>query len=766
MTRSLLFFLLLQLAAAPAALCLDPALSGRLRELSAETFLDAIAYELRKDPAARPALDALPAGAAAAAAAGEAPTQAALFEAVAALVPAAGLPPEGRAAAGRAIEEARAYIAPSGLPVWRESPLPAERTPPPGLAVHRGGAPEISAANPADLRWKDADGYTSSRLGPLTAVLDGLGPRDRVVLSNLPPGRLPASVLGRGRLLSLNLPVSGYAKSLWLLEGADGRRTLLLGDFQGASFLRHFELLVKRRYAGRKAPSITVAEHRAAYEPYYRALTGLRAANPGALYGLEGLVAGYAESFRLYWSSYSVSSAADAAGDWRVDIYRPAGAGLWGVVSARSSYYGETLGMNLRYLVEESTGIRTVLIAGSGGSLDPRPLYSLTYPSHVITPDGRPVPNALASQADYTAHISVHSPLEETPAWTNAALQSGAGTVDVEMAPAAGALSGLGLRLGFAVLVTDFPADRPIFDRALEHASLARQDPALKYRGLAAYAAGLEAWLRGGPPPGWQPIEKRLGRALAEQSALNLRADGARLAPLSPAEERLLGRLEKYFSANPPSFSVRMSTARAARALEDEALLSTGLVAALKGTAVTPFTPGYEDAAYGAYDYLFGTLSYWDGPERYGPAVLRLGRAAWQRRAWATRRSAMRALAVEAEAAGLDLEAAAADAGTVKKAEARFASWIVAPRDLPGALALQIVEELRTLPQEAAADFAAAPDREIPALIARHDVGWLEGKIWKSARPEEVELVKAPLPYPAGIAGPAARLGLRLVPAK
>ena len=766
MTRSLLLFLLLQLAAAPAALGLDQPLAARLRELSAETFLDAIAYELRKDPAARPALEALPRGAAAAAATGAAVTQADLFAAAAALLPLDGLPPEGRAAAGRAIEEARAYIAPAGLPAWQESPLPAERTPPPGLAVHRGGAPEISAANPADLRWKDADDYAASRLGPLTAVLDALGPRDRIVLSNLPPARLPARVLGRGRLLSLNLPVSGYAKSLWLLEGSDGRRTLLLGDFQGASFLRHFELLIKRRYSGNKAPAITVAEDRAAYEPHYRALAALRAANPGALDGLEGLAAGYAESFRLYWSSWSVSSATDAAGDWRVDIYRPAGAGLWGVVSARSSYYGETLGMNLRYLVEESTGIKTVLIAGSGGSLDPRPLYSITYPSHVLAPGGRPVPNALASQADYTAHVSVHSPLQETPAWTAAALRGGAGTVDVEMAQAAGALSGLGLRLGFAVLVTDFPADRPVFARALEHASLARQDPALKYRGLAGYAADVEAWLRGGPPPGWQPIEKRLGRTLAEQSALNLRADEARLAPLSPAETRLLARLEKYFSANPPSFSVRMSTARAARALEDEALLSTGLVAALKGTPVTPFTPGYEDAAYGAYDYLFGTLSYWDGPERYGPAVLRLGREAWQRRAWATRRSAMRALALEAEAAGQGLDAAAADAETVKKAEARFASWIVVPRDLPRALALQVTEELRALPRAAAEEFAAAPDREIPALIARHDVGWLEGKIWKSARMEEVELVKAPRPYPAEIAAPAARLGLRLAPPK
>ena len=106
------------------------------------------------------------------------------------------------------------------------------------------------------------------------------------------------------------------------------------------------------------------------------------------------------------------------------------GGGAWGVISARSSYYGETLGKNIRYLVEASTGIRSVVIAGSGGSLAPAPLYSLTYPSHVLTAGGQAEPNALASLADYTAHVSVVSPMEETPAWLAGALGNGVATGD------------------------------------------------------------------------------------------------------------------------------------------------------------------------------------------------------------------------------------------------------------------------------------------------------------------------------------------------
>ncbi|HBE88016.1 MAG TPA: hypothetical protein DDW67_02620, partial [Elusimicrobia bacterium] len=604
------------------------------------------------------------------------------------------------------------------------------------------------------LRWKDADGYAASRLGPLRALLDDLGPGDRIILSNLPPERLPRSLFGGGELLALHLPISGYAKSLWLLTGGNGARTLLLGDFQGAAFLRHFELLLRRHYSGKKAPRLSAAESPSAYEPYYQALSRLRAAYPGKLENLEGLIAGYAESFRLYWSSWSVTSASDPEGDWKVDIYKPAGGGQWGVISARSSYYGETLGKNIRYLVEASTGIKSVVIAGSGGSLAPAPLYSLTYPSHILTAGGKAEPNALASLADYTAHVSVVSPMEETPVWLAGAIAKGVATVDVEMAPAAAALGGLGLRLGFAVLVTDFPLDRPVFSKALRQASLARQDAAAKYKGLAEYARGLEEWIKNGVPPGWQPIEKKLGRPLAEQSALNLAAEERKLAPLSADEEKAVKKLEAYFSAEPPSFSVRMSTARAANVLQDEALLSTGLVTALKGEDTNPFTPGYEQRGYGAYDYIFGTLSYWDGPPKYGPAVIKLKSKTWGRRAWATRRSAMRALAIEAEKAGLPIERAEADTATVEKAEKLFASWIVVPRDLPRALALQVTGELRALPGEALEDFLKAPAKGIPALIERYDVGWLEGKIRNAAQPEDIELIKAPPPLPDTIAGP------------
>ena len=753
------------LCAAPLRAAEDPRLAAELCRLSAETCLDAISYEFRKDPDLGPALAALKPEAAAGLCAARPATQAELFDRAAALADTAALPAGSRTAAERALKAARDYIAPEALPALAPAAArPGSAEAPADLRVLPAGPPEVSAADVCSLDWKDPSGYAASRLGPLRAVLDALGPADGIVLTDLPLASLPAQLAGDGRLTELHLPVSGYAKRLWLREGR--RTTLLVTDLQGAAFLRHFGLLIKRYYCGRPAPALAAAESPSAYGRYYRALARVAQENPGALAGLSGLISGYAETFRVQWSSYSAASVSDGAGDWRVDVYRLPGAGLWGVVSAHSPYYGEILGENLRYLVETSTGIRAVVLAGSGGSLDPRPLYGVVYPSDVRTSGGGLVPNALGSAADFRPHASVLSPLEETPAWLAGALKDGLSTVDVEMAPAARILAGRGLKLGFAVLVTDYPSRRPVVARLLERASLASQDPSLKYRALRAFADGLREWAAGGPPPGWQPEEKKLGRSLEAQSALNLAAAERALRPLRPGEEELLEKLRKFFASDPPSFSVRMSTSRAAAVLADGDLLSTALVSALKGAPVKPFTPSYEENDYGAYDYIFGTLSYWDGPEKYGPAVLRLSPETWRGRAWATRRSAMRALAVEAEKAGKTPEEAQRDPALVKAADALFASWIVVPRDLPRALAAQVVSELRELPPGAFAAFSEAAAAEIPGLIKKFDVGWLEGKIRGSVRAGEIVLVKVPAPVPAAIAAPAKTLTIPIKPEK
>ncbi len=771
MLRAALLSILLQLCVfPPLSAGLDAGAAAKLRLRSAEAFFDAISYELKKDPVSRAALDGVKSDALAAALAERASgggnlTQAGLFREVAALVPLGGLDERTKAAALRSIEEARAYLAPEELPAWNEEAPPAPVSAPSDLAVYEKGSPETAGIDPALLEWKDAAGYTASRIGPLCAVLETLRPGDRIVLSNLSLAALLPSLGPQEELAALHLPVSGYAKKLWLLTAKDGRQTLLASDFQGRTYLRHFELLLKSYFSGKKAPTVTVSEARKAYEPYYKSLARLREEKGAELGELEGLIAGYADTFRVYWSSYAVASVSDSGGDWRLDIYRPAGAGRWAVISARSSFYGETLGENIRYLVERSTGIRTVIIAGSGGSLEARPLYDVVYPSHLLTPEGKLVPNALGSQADFRAHKSALSPLEETPPWLKDALENGVGTVDVEMGPAAGILDGRGLRLGFAVLATDFPIHRPAIEKAMAQASLARQDAGAKYRGLAEYAKGVGDWIAHGVPPGWQPIEKKLGRPLGEQSALNLAAETKKLSPFSEEEKELLAKLESFFRASPPSFSVRMSAARAARILEDEAFLSTELVSALKGSAVSPFTPSYEQNSFRAYRYIFGTLSYWDGPEKYGDTVVRLKTRAWQRRAWATRRSGYRALVIASENSGVGEDKIAEDPALAKKGEEIFASWIVTPRDMPKSVALQIVDELRRRPPETMKDFIKAGEKELPELIARYDVGWLEGKIRDSVQVEDIALIKTPAPAPAGITAPAARLGIKVITA-
>jgi len=304
---------------------------------------------------------------------------------------------------------------------------------------------------------------------------------------------------------------------------------------------------------------------------------------------------------------------------------------------------------------------------------------------------------------------------------------------------------------------------RPAIEKALAQASLASQDAGTKYRNIEAYARGLGDWLRGGVPPGWQPVEKAMGLPIAERSARNLAAQEARLAPLSAAERKLVDKLEIFFTSRPPSFSVRMSRARAARVLEDEAFLSTELVSQLKGAVVSPFTPDYEQNSYRAWRYIFGTLSYWDGPEKYGDTVLRLKETTWRRRAWATRRSAMRALAIVGERAGLSVGQAAAVPALEKEAGELFNSWIIAPAHLPRALALQVAGELRVLPPAAFEEFLAAPADKIPGLIQKHDVGWLEGKLWEAALVEDIESVKTPAPAGREILGPAAKLGITVL---
>ncbi|MDD2805058.1 MAG: hypothetical protein PHV33_05850 [Elusimicrobiales bacterium] len=728
-----------------------------LRLRSAEAYREALEYELRKEPAGRAVLTVagpfLAAAAREGAAAGD-PTQAELFEAMAgALTKAAsGAQPAARAAAA-----AREYLSPAALRAVEAAEVPPPLPAPPDLVVLPGGSAE-AAARPEAAAWAGADAYAASRIGPLTALLDRLDGGDSIVLSNLPIAA--QSVPSGAKLKALHLPISGYAKKVWLAEGAGGADTLYLTDFEGRVYLRHFELLLRRYCSGRSCPAPRLAESAGAYAPRYRSLAALCEKDRPACSGLETVIAGYGEAFRIHWSSWSVLSLTD--GDWRLDLYGPDGRGRWGVVTARSSFYGETLGESLAALVAVSSGVKTAVLAGSGGSLEARPFYSVVYPSHVLPPGAAPVVNALGSEADFRAHVSVVSPLEETPGWLGAALAKGVSTVDVEMGPAAARLSALGLRLGFAVLVTDFPKSRPVMERAASGANLASQDPGAKYRNIGEYALSLGAWLAGGVPPGWQPVEKKMGMPLARRSAANLAAEERRLSPFSGAEKRLIRKLSGFFRASPPAFSVRMSRARAERVLEDGAFLSTALVEGLKGSAVKPFTPDYEQRSYGALSYIFGTLSYWDGPEKYGDTVLRIREKTWRRRAWATRRSGMRALALTAEKRGLTLEAAEKDPSAVAEAEELFFSWIVTPEDLPGALALQVVGELRALPRAALAEFLRCSPAEIPGLIKKHDVGWLEGRLWEAAFPEDIDLLKATAPVPEALERAAKALGARV----
>lgn len=136
MRRTPLLLILLQFACLPPLWAgLDSELSDKLRVKSAETFFEAISYELKKNTSSKAALariapETLAAALGRKAPAGESQTQAELFSETAARIPLSGLDENARKITARAIEEARTYIAPGNLPPWSKTAIPAPQKAP------------------------------------------------------------------------------------------------------------------------------------------------------------------------------------------------------------------------------------------------------------------------------------------------------------------------------------------------------------------------------------------------------------------------------------------------------------------------------------------------------------------------------------------------------------------------------------------------------------------------------------------------------------
>ncbi len=599
--------------------------------------------------------------------------------------------------------------------------------PPADTRLEPGFHPEVARVAVEQLRWRGVGDYAASRLGPVSVLLDDLGPRDRVRFSNLPleqslQGLPPASAAVR-----LNLPVSSWTRSLDLLEHPDGTRTLVVGELPGRVVHRHYQLLVKRHLMEKPdAPAMSVLEAPSAYQPSYAQLTDFFASNASRLGQVDAVAIGYARGFRESWTDVPRQRVSGSGSPWKADLYELPNGKRLAVLTSQGTFQGEILGEQLKGLVQSHPSIRQVFLAGSGGSLHVRDPYNIVFPDRIGV-----TPNLLSSQTTNLVHESVLSPLAETPEALSDAARRGVTTLDMEFGHAATALQNLPVTLGVGVLATDFPIERSFSPEA----DLTRQDASRKYAHVHRYTRAVYEALTSGQAAREHPLEQHLGRSLADLSRENLQRELQQMGELGAAERGLFDRLKGL----QPHYSFRMTEARLRRVLEDGVLLSTGQVERLLERPVAPYTPGVEDQMFGAYEYTFGAIGFGHGDERYGAVEVRLRPEVWKSRSWASFASGWKALTRVSQSPDYDR----VDPEQLAAARERFSRWVVTPPDYNATVAAGIVSRLGSLAPEVRRELLEAPPERLPTVLDKHRLWYLEGKIQGSLNLEDIQRVIA-----------------------
>lgn len=642
-----------------------------------------------------------------------------------------GLPPAAADALATALARTQAYLGLSGAPLAAEVPVPVLRTPPRDTCVRPGWSPEVEAVATQELRWEGVWNYVESRVGPLAELVGALSSRDRIRFSNLPIGESLGDLPNAERAVRLDLPVSSWSKSIHLLAHDDGTRTLVLSDFPGKALMRHFELLMKKGLEKwPDAPAISTVESTSAYEATYAGLRALFDGKAAEMGPVDAVAVGYDHAFQERWAERWCGSAT-VPGGWSADVYEMPNCSRLAVLSTKGSYHGEILGESLRRLVDGHPEIRAVFTAGSAGSLHVRDPYEMVFPGRIVAGSGAVARNILAAPGERTVHESVLSPLSETPRMMHEAMARQVTTVDMETGHVAQSLAGTGVGVGAALLVTDFPVERSMSKRS----SLDVQDAAAKYRSVDRYVDAVESFLTGGKPPLAHPLEAVTGKTLDALSKENLALQLRELGDLAPQEQILFDRI----AGLTPDWSFRMTAARMGRALDDGAILSTAQVERLKGATVSPYTPAVEDRMFGAFEHLFGSVGFDDGDSTYGDCTLKIRPEAWQARSWATYRSGWQAIRSEVRDTGRPHpKGAPVDDDLLVGAQKRFASWVVMPEDFGAAMAAWALRQLRTQDPAVTAELLRASDAELPTVLRRHELVFLEGKIRGSLNWEDV----------------------------
>ncbi len=627
------------------------------------------------------------------------------------------------------------YLGLDDKPLIAPRPVVASN-PPPDARLEPGFHPEVMQVAVDQVRWRGVSDYAPSRLGPVAVLLDDLGPGDRVRFSNLPLEQslqgLPATIAA----VRLNLPVSSWARSLDLLEHQDGTRTLVVGELPGRIVHRHYQLLVKKHMQGKAdAPAMSVVEAPSAYQASYTQLAEFFARNAPELGQVDAVAVGYARTFQETWTGVPRQRVFDSTSPWKADVYTLPNGKRLAALTSQGNFQGEILGESLKRLVLDHPSIRQVFLAGSGGSLHIRDPYSIVIPDRIGE-----TANLLSTRTTNLVHESVLSPLAETPDVLSGAAHRGVTTLDMEFGHAAEALRGLGVQLGVGVLATDFPVER----RFSPNANLTRQDTERKYSHIHRYTRAVYEALTSGQPSLEHPLEQHLGRSLGDLSRENLQRELQLMGEVGEAERGLFERLLEL----KPHYSFRMTEARLQRVLEDGALLSTGQVSRLLERPVSPYTPGVEDQMFGAYEHTFGALGFGQGDERYGPVVVRLRSEVWKARSWASFASGWKALSRVSEE---PLEYDRATPELLAAARERFSQWVTTPPDYSATVAAGIVSHLGKLPPEARDELLQASPEELPDVLVKHRLWYLEAKIHGALNLEDIEQVSVEPGFPESL---------------
>ena len=389
--------------------------------------------------------------------------------------------------------------------------------------------------------WKDVDGYARNRLGPLRAILSILRHRDKVILTTVRGSKALSLVPDVLSFTRYTLPLSSYGKEITFALRQDGSRALVLSNFDSRAYLLHFGLLISRfRYSN--SLQFTIAEHidESSLEVSYGQLLDFARTRPKLFSSIDGVVVGYTDAFSRAWSRFLVDEALGEGNScecWGLKVYRfPEGKEI-GLLSGDVDYYGEGLARQLERLHSQFP-LKQIFFAGSGGAAIALPPYGIYFPSDIKSSDGCTRENVLMRSRNAGSHVSVDSPLLETPSKLWEFQRRRIVTVDMEAGHLASFASRFDVELGVGILVTDFPVGFGSLSSSLENQNFGAKEQARK-----DFVTTVENYVRNGRHTYLHDLEKWSDKTILELSLQNLHRYRDEIGALTREEQAVVSRL-------------------------------------------------------------------------------------------------------------------------------------------------------------------------------------------------------------------------------